>query len=1197
MSQTLKAAILVVSTTASQDPTTDAAGNALRSVFDEDGASRWKVVESKIVPDSVALIQRQLMLWTDTADPVNLIVTTGGTGFAVSDQTPEAVSALLHKQAPGLVHGMLAASLSVTPFAMMSRPVAGVRNGTLLITLPGSPKGAKENLQAVIKLLPHACIQAAGADSRSIHSGGVEKLEKDAGVGRASGHSHSHGHTHAHSHGQGHSHSHGHDHGHGALVRHTNPNDNPLSNDPSLGPTRRHRESPYTMLSVEDALALIHDHTPAPVVVSAKTDTALVGATLAEDVKATENVPAFRASIVDGYAVVVPKDGNMKGIFPVTAVSHAAPGEAKELKEGQIARITTGAPLPPGATSVIMVEDTVLKSRTEDGEEEKEVEILAGDVKTGENVREVGSDVKKGSVILQKGEQVSAVGGEIGLMAAVGASQVQIYHRPVVGVLSTGDEIINHDRPGALRLGEVRDTNRPTLLSAVRDWGYEVIDLGIASDKPGTLEETLRDGMRRADLIITTGGVSMGELDLLKPTIERSLGGTIHFGRVNMKPGKPTTFATVPAKNNEGERVSKVIFSLPGNPASALVTFHLFVLPSLHAMSGISPAGLSRVPVTLSHDFNLDPGRPEYHRAIIGLYVIDRNLRMEVDMCHFDYRKFDSCGDYGIEISRICDDALWRAGIEGELRICVPRILERSLEWSGLDHHEPPKPALFRGYDGYCEMCAARFKLPGSILQRSYSDYELDYSRPLNSFNPDDFAPYLSFRGFIAKIPELLGIADQFSAAHMKQGPFMVFQKSLEQCTWSQLRKALPFTYKGEFENGCTLGVQSALERLNISDGITKYDRDQVFHAMQHEPHLRVVYNTLFKPRGMPLGYFGTVIVDGCRKARHQLWTPKAEVVRNSVRQDSDCSDDSALTTLTRTPELSDVDLAAPKSPTQVPEFLVATSYDGSTPSHPRPDDRQVLHANRGGQHAAAIKLALSAISPSPTAKRSSDVTNKTRDSVTQVMATGHRPYQLNQDGIEMATAQKCAVVGLGSRNAAYSDLNTLTTDASATLADHSRAAKVGEKRKSEFEQQPAPQQKRQRLDSWKGPGDGNLSQIPYYKADRAFKWKVFERPAYERTHGASGAGVTREQHALVQQPQDVQQSQNTQQPSAERRSSRAQGQVPQYVESVFIPDDSDEEMKEQEPGQNAAQSPTHLDPSTVRRLQNSGLLGRSRRR
>ena len=111
----------------------------------------------------------------------------------------------------------------------------------------------------------------------------------------------------------------------------------------------------------------------------------------------------------------------------------------------------------------------------------------------------------------------------------------------------------------------------------------------------------------------------MGELDLLKPTIERSLGGTIHFGRVAMKPGKPTTFATVPVKNNAGQKVSKVIFSLPGNPASALVTFHLFVLPSLRQMSGISPHSLPRVPVALAQDFPLDKVRPEYHRAIVSV--------------------------------------------------------------------------------------------------------------------------------------------------------------------------------------------------------------------------------------------------------------------------------------------------------------------------------------------------------------------------------------------------------------------------------------------------------------------------------------------------------------------------------------------------------------------------------------------------
>lgn len=619
----LRAAILIVSTTAAQDPSLDAAEVALRDVFEHDGGGQWSVAETKIVSDDVPQIQRQIMSWTDGVDAAfNLIVTTGGTGFAVSDLTPEAVSPLLHKEAPGLVHAMLSTSLSVTPFAMMSRPVAGVRNKTVIITLPGSLKGARENLQAVLKTLPHACLQAAGANSRALHSGGVKKLEKEAGLtsGPAAEVAPTGGHHHHHHHGYGHGHSYSHGHGHGGLVRHTKPDENPKSNDPSLGPSRRHRSSPYPMLPVDDALKLIQKHTPAPELSTSDVDSTLVGAVLAEDVTARENVPAFRASIVDGYAVVVPKDGNMKGVYPVVSVSHAEAGkDIKRLKEGEITRITTGAPLPPGANSVIMVEDTVLQSKTDDGLEEKEVEILAEKVNEGENIREVGSDIEKGTIILERGEQISSVGGEIGLLAAVGVAQVKTYRRPIVGVLSTGDEVVEHIRPGDLRHGEVRDTNRPTLIAAVKDWGFEVIDLGIASDKPGALEGTLRESLRKVDLVITTGGVSMGELDLLKPTVERALGGTIHFGRVAMKPGKPTTFATVPVKNNAGERVSKVIFSLPGNPASALVTFHLFVLPSLQRMEGKSPVGLTRVPVVLAHDFPLDKTRPEYHRAIVSV--------------------------------------------------------------------------------------------------------------------------------------------------------------------------------------------------------------------------------------------------------------------------------------------------------------------------------------------------------------------------------------------------------------------------------------------------------------------------------------------------------------------------------------------------------------------------------------------------
>ncbi|KAL9088963.1 MAG: hypothetical protein Q9165_006020 [Trypethelium subeluteriae] len=513
----------------------------------------------------------------------------------------------------------------------MSRPVAGVRNQTLILTLPGSPKGAKENLEAVIKLLPHACQQAAGADSRSLHAGGVRKLEQDAGVqaGAASGANSTSSHQHEHHHQHDHSHGHHHGRGHTGPVAHTDPASRPQSNDPRAGPTARHRSSPYPMLSVEEALKLIRDFTPPPKVEKLPVNENLVGLVLAEDVKAPESVPAFRASIVDGYAVKVTEGSpSPKGVFPVAFASHAQATETKNLQEGQISRITTGAPLPPGANAVVMVEDTVIHKMTDDGNEEEEVEVLTDQVKPGENVREVGSDVKERDVIMKAGEGITVTGGEFGLLASVGVSEVSVYRRPVVGILSTGDEIVPHDRPGPLKLGEVRDTNRPTLITAVRASKYEAVDLGIASDnqwltgdenRPGALEETLRDALRRVDVVITSGGVSMGELDLLKPAIERSLGGTIHFGRVSMKPGKPTTFATVPFKSNAGVRQSKVIFSLPGNPASAVVTFHLFVLPSLHHASGVEPAGLPRAKVVLEQDVRLDEKRNEYHRVLVTL--------------------------------------------------------------------------------------------------------------------------------------------------------------------------------------------------------------------------------------------------------------------------------------------------------------------------------------------------------------------------------------------------------------------------------------------------------------------------------------------------------------------------------------------------------------------------------------------------
>jgi len=175
---------------------------------------------------------------------------------------------------------------------------------------------------------------------------------------------------------------------------------------------------------------------------------------------------------------MVAADG--KGTYPVSQVSHASANSPKPLEKGQIARITTGAPLPPNADAVIMVEDTLVMTETADGEEET-VNILSS-IPAGENVREIGSDVEKGHVILHKGDEITFAGGEVGILASVGLATVKVYAKPVVGVLSTGNELVRHEEERELQLGEVRDSNRPSLMAALKAWGYHTIDLGIASD-------------------------------------------------------------------------------------------------------------------------------------------------------------------------------------------------------------------------------------------------------------------------------------------------------------------------------------------------------------------------------------------------------------------------------------------------------------------------------------------------------------------------------------------------------------------------------------------------------------------------------------------------------------------------------------------------------------------------------------------
>ncbi|KAJ3100029.1 hypothetical protein HDU96_010477 [Phlyctochytrium bullatum] len=617
--------LITVSDRVSLGQAEDLTGPAVSSLIEQtDG---WNVTERAVVPDDVQAIQHLVRTWTDSF-AVDLLLTAGGTGFGVRDTTPEAVRPLLDKEASGLTALMMTSSLAITPMASLSRPICGVRKHTIIVTLPGSVKGAKENITAILPVLGHAIeLCRGGRDAGTETHKKMEIKGSAAGIGVVpksveTGASESKGRV-QHRHECHHHHHHKHaNHDHAGPTK-------LLSDDLGTPVKARARTSPYPLAEFDDALSTVLRFAESMQPVTQKVDSTLAGFIVAEDVVSNEAVPGYRASIVDGYAVIS-SDG--PGVYPLRSVSVAGNTPAAPLQPGQIARVTTGAPVPDGADAVIMVEDTELVE--DDGKgDEKLVKILAT-ARAGQNIREPGSDVAVGDVVLRKGDLVSAAGGEVGLLASVGVFELSVFAHPTVAILSTGDELVPFDYKGPMKPGAVRDTNLPSLITAlsaslptVKVVSVSVKDEAVVDTQgptaslttPAVVDSTaaLASAFRRAldisDVVITTGGVSMGEADLIKPVLERVLGATVHFGRVRMKPGKPTTFATVKMAGT-----TKLIFSLPGNPVSALVGFYVFVLPALRKMTGYEQARLPVVKAKLAHRVQLDP-RPEFFRARIVL--------------------------------------------------------------------------------------------------------------------------------------------------------------------------------------------------------------------------------------------------------------------------------------------------------------------------------------------------------------------------------------------------------------------------------------------------------------------------------------------------------------------------------------------------------------------------------------------------
>jgi molybdopterin molybdotransferase len=313
------------------------------------------------------------------------------------------------------------------------------------------------------------------------------------------------------------------------------------------------------------------------------------GRVLAEDIVASAALPALPSSAVDGYAL---RAADARKALRVAGESAAGRPFDSALEPGTALRILTGGVLPEGADCVVMMEDVELSG---------DVVTVPGGLQPGQNFHAPGADLRAGEKVLPAGVQLGAA--EIGLAAALGLAELPVGRRPRVALMSTGDELVEVGKTPAR--GQIPDSNRWALLAALREAGAEIRLLGIGPDEPVALRRLVVDALAGADVLVTSGGVSVGTHDLIKPLLE-SL-GDVHIGRVKLKPGKPFTFATLPEEN--------LAFGLPGFPVSSLVTFEVFVRPALRKMQGFTQLQRPTLPVRLGYDARATADRTEYQRV------------------------------------------------------------------------------------------------------------------------------------------------------------------------------------------------------------------------------------------------------------------------------------------------------------------------------------------------------------------------------------------------------------------------------------------------------------------------------------------------------------------------------------------------------------------------------------------------------
>lgn len=337
-----------------------------------------------------------------------------------------------------------------------------------------------------------------------------------------------------------------------------------------------------------------------------------LGQALAEDVRADFDIPPYDNTAMDGYAV---RAEDTRGASPERPVTLRVVGELAagyvyegELPPGCAIRIMTGAPMPPGADAVVPFEETDEPEGHAFGKFSKTREVVGvlKEAKPGANVRRAGEDVARGRVILREGQTLRAA--QIGVLASVGRTTVRVIRRPVVAILSTGDEVVEPGHP--LRPGQIYDANAYSIAAMARECGAIPRQLGIARDTVEDLTAKLREGLS-ADMLVTSAGVSRGDYDVVKDVLARE--GEVDFWTVRMKPGKPLAFGAFRAP--DGRRVPHL--GLPGNPVSSMVSFELFGRPAILKMMGRSDWERQRVRAIADEPIANHDGRRVFARVLV----------------------------------------------------------------------------------------------------------------------------------------------------------------------------------------------------------------------------------------------------------------------------------------------------------------------------------------------------------------------------------------------------------------------------------------------------------------------------------------------------------------------------------------------------------------------------------------------------